>query len=312
MPKIDWMNRWNCGLLAIVCSFNCFAQSDTTLILDKKKAAEFQEFLRYKEDAELDLAPDLEEEWIITDRPHVAESPHLVPKGYLQWETGFQLQQGTTSNNRERDFTYNTTLVRLGISRRFEARLEMEYLGIQAKRRSDDSLLQNVKGLSGLNLGSKIFLSQQKGILPEATLLYGIFLPYPGSANFRPSYTGSEIKFLFVNRIYKWYEFEYNLGVQWDGTVKNAAYAYAFNNEFEVSRRFFFFLELYGFFVEQSDSEDKFAGSFIGDHRANGGIWYRLSKDWQFDVSGGFGLSDISPDYYVAVGLSNRFKLKKR
>jgi len=313
LRKDQKMNKSVFATLLLLTASSAIAQNtDTTIVLNKEQIKEYQEFLKYKEEASHDLVPDFGEEWMITDRPHVAETPHLVPKGYFQWETGFQFQQSKTSDTRIKDVTYNTTLVRLGISRRFEGRVELEYLGTQSKRRTVDSLLQNVKGLSGINLASKIFICQQKGIIPEASLLYGIFLPYPGSPNFRPSYTGSEIKFLLVNRLFRWYEFEYNLGVQWDGITKNAAYAYAFNNEFEISQKLFFFLELYGFLYENSTSDDRFAGNFTPDNRANGGVWYRLTADWQVDLSGGFGLSKTSPDYYFAVGLSNRFRFRKK
>jgi hypothetical protein len=289
-------------------SNHSFAQKDTTIILDKKSVKEFLEFQKYAADSKHDLVPDFSEEWIITDRPHVAETPHLVPKGYFQWETGFQFQQSRTDLIKTKDITYNTTLIRLGLSRRIEARLEMDYFGTKSNRRSDDSLLQKVNGLSGLTVASKVFLFQQNGLIPETSLLYGISLPYPGSKDFRPSYTGSEIKFLLVNRIAKWYEFEYNLGVQWDGVTN----AYAFNNEFEINRRLFFFIEMYGYFYENGDKDDRFSGSFTNDHRLNGGIWYRLAPNLQLDLSGGFGLSKISPTNYIAVGLSNRFKFKKK
>lgn len=298
--------------LILLTTSLCFAQNDTTIILDKKAAKEFLEYQKYVDDSKHDLVPDFSEEWIITDRPHVAETPHLVPKGYFQWETGFQLQQSRTDLIKTKDITYNTTLIRLGLSRRIEARLEMDYFGTKSNRRSDDSLLQKSNGLSGLTVASKVFLFQQNGLIPETSLLYGVSLPYPGSKDFRPSYTGSEIKFLLVNRIAKWYEFEYNLGVQWDGVTKNAAYAYALNNEFEINKRFFFFIEVYGYFYENGDKDDRFNGSFTNDHRLNGGIWYRLAPNLQLDLSGGFGLSKVSPTNYIAVGLSNRFKFKKK
>jgi hypothetical protein len=287
-------------------------EKDTLIKLDKSTAKEFEEFKKYKDQAKYDLVPDVEEEGIITDRPHVAETPHLVPKGYFQWETGFQIQQTKTNAIKIRDITYNTTLVRVGLSKRFEVRFEMEYLGTQTRQNTDNSIVENKTGVSGLHLGSKIFITQQKGLLPEATLLYGIMLPYPGSKEFKPSYTGSEIKFLLVNRIAKWYEFEYNVGVQWDGVTKNAAFAYAINNEFElISKKLFCFAEIYGYFIENGDNNDQFSGSFTDDHRINGGFWYRLTKNSQLDLSGGFGLSKVSPNYYVAVGFCNRFKFRR-
>jgi hypothetical protein len=187
----------------------------------------------------------------------------------------------------------------------------MDYLGSKKQMRSNDSLITNATGLSGLSVGSKVFLFDEYRIIPKATLLYWISLPFFGSKNFRAPYTTvSEIEFLFLNRITKFYEFEYNIGIQWDGNTKNAAYAYALNNEFSINNKLHFFLELYGYFYENSSNDDQFNGSYTNDHRLNGGIWYLFTKDLQFDLSGGLGLSKISPNYYFAIGLSNRLSLK--
>jgi hypothetical protein len=286
--------------------------TDTSLVLPKELAQKIEEYYENRKDLKNDLVPDYSKDWMVTDRPHIAETPFLIPKSTIQIETGFQYQQTKPAALRTTDITYNTTLVRLGFSRRLEGRLEMEYAGYKTVRRSNDSTIAKAQGLSGLSVGSKVFLFDGHGVIPKTTLLYGVSLPFIGDRNFRPSYTASEIKFLFLNHITHFYEFEYNLGFQWDGNTKNAAYAYALNNEFEISRKLHFFAEVYGFFYEDSDADDRFSGSFTNDHRANGGIWYLFNKDFQFDLSGGVGLSKVSPGYYVAVGLSNRISLKKR
>jgi hypothetical protein len=294
----------------------CFGQTeslsekDTTLVIEKELGRKIEEEYKGTEDLKNDLIPDYSKEWMVTDRPHIAETPFLVPKSYFQVETGFQFQQSRPVYSRTNEVTYNTTLIRLGLSRRVEARFEMEYSGYKTTKVSNDSLLAKGNGLSGLSIGSKVFLFDGHGIVPKGTLLYGVSLPFLGSRNFRPSYTAAEIKFLFLNRILSFYEFEYNLGFQWDGNTKNTAYAYALNNEFEINHKFHFFVELYGYFYENSSTVDRFNGSFTNDHRANGGIWYLFNKNLQFDLSGGVGLSKVSPNYYFAVGLSNRLSLK--
>jgi hypothetical protein len=111
------------------------------------------------------------------------------------------------------------------------------------------------------------------GIRPTGTILYVVALPFPGSKTFRPTHTTmAEIMFLFVNRITGFYDFEYNLGVQWDENSQGPAYAYALNNEFAVNQKLFFFAEIYGYFYEQSNLENRYNGNFISDHRANGGF----------------------------------------
>jgi hypothetical protein len=288
-------------------------REDTTIVLDKATARKILE--EYKKSNELiqDLVPDYANEWLTTDRPHVAETPILVPKGYLQYETGFQMQKSRTEIEKSKEITYNTTLVRIGLSRRVEARIQTDFLGTTTYNRSNDSLVRKISGFTGLSLGSKVFLFNARGIRPRGTLLYFVSFPFWGSKDYRASYlTATDIKFLFLNRITNHYEFEYNVGFQWNGNTQNAAYSYALNNEFEVNHQFFFFLELYGYFYENSGEDNRFDGTFTNDHRVNGGIWYRLSPGLQLDLSGGFGLSKVSPTYYVSVGLSNRLSLGKR
>ncbi|HWZ21947.1 MAG TPA: transporter [Cytophagaceae bacterium] len=289
------------------------AETDTIIVVNKELARRIVEDYGYSEQLKNDLIPDYSKEWMVTDRPHVAETPILTPKSVLQIETGFQFQKSKTTSYKTNDLTYNTMLLRLGLSRRVEARFQLDYLGSKTQKRSNDSLVSNENGFSGLSVGSKVFLFNERGIVPKGTLLYWVSLPFFGSKNFRTPYTtASEIEFLFLNEITKFYELEYNVGLQWGGTTKNADYAYAINNEFSINRKFHFFVELYGYFYENSSTDNRFNGKYTNDHRVNGGIWYLFNKDLQFDLSGGMGLSKISPNYYFSVGLSNRLALKKK
>src|SRR6478609_9029234 len=165
--------------------------SDTLIRMDKQTAREFEEFRRYTEENKGDLVPDFSEEWMITDRPHIAETPHLTANGYLQWEMGAQYQNTKSNGYSNDEYTYNTTLFRMGFSRRIEGRLQLDYMGTRTVQMSNDSVVQKANGFAGLSIGSKVFLFQQKGLRPETSLLYGINLPYLGSETFRPSYTGS-------------------------------------------------------------------------------------------------------------------------
>lgn len=293
-------------------SQNAVHSADTTIVIDKELARKFLEAYSKPSDIESDIVPDITKEWMITDRPHVAETPFLLPRSYFQWETGFQIQKSKTDFNKSRDITYNTTLIRLGLSRRLEARFEMTYGGTKTYKLTNDSIVSNVNGLSGLTIGSKVFLFNEKGILPKGTLLYSFSLPFIGSKDFRPAYTAAEVKFLFLNQINSFYELEYNLGIQWDGNTKNAAYAYAINNEFKLTQKLYCFAEVYGYFYENSDNDDHFNNSYTNDHRANAGFWYLFNQGLQLDISGGIGLSKVSPGYYISAGFSNRFSLKRK
>jgi hypothetical protein len=286
-------------------------EQDTIIVINKELARRLAAEYPDSKEIKNDLVPDYSKKWMVTDRPHIAESPILVAKGVLQWESGFQISRTNNSFARIKDITYNTTLVRLGLSRRFEARFEMAYQGSRSLKNTNDSSVVCTNGFSGLNVASKVFLFDEKGFRPKGTLLYGLSLPYIGSRAYRPANTGGFIEFLFLNEITHHYEFEYNVGIEWSGDNRQAAYTYALNNEFMITQKFNLFAEIYGSFTENNGNDNRFNGTFINDHRLNGGFWYLFTKDVQIDVSGGVGLSKVSPDYYVAVGLSNRFSVSK-
>jgi hypothetical protein len=56
------------------------------------------------------------------------------------------------------------------------------------------------------------------------------------------------------------------------------------------------FVEVYGWLPENE----------LPDHRFNGGFTFLVRRNLQLDVSGGIGLSEISPDWFVSGGLSWR------
>ena len=56
------------------------------------------------------------------------------------------------------------------------------------------------------------------------------------------------------------------------------------------------FVESYGFLTQDETP----------DHRLDGGFTYLFSKNIQADLSGGIGISDKSPDFFIGAGLSVR------
>jgi len=58
------------------------------------------------------------------------------------------------------------------------------------------------------------------------------------------------------------------------------------------------FAELYGFFPEHSD----------WDHRFDAGLTYLVNRNIQLDASGGFGITENAPDYFISAGVSFRTK----
>jgi outer membrane putative beta-barrel porin/alpha-amylase len=57
------------------------------------------------------------------------------------------------------------------------------------------------------------------------------------------------------------------------------------------------FVELYGYLPEFGSP----------DHRFDAGFTFLITNMFQLDLSGGLGLSEISPDYFISTGFSVKF-----
>ena len=59
---------------------------------------------------------------------------------------------------------------------------------------------------------------------------------------------------------------------------------------------------MYGFVAKKIDADNRF----------DCGLTYLISNDIIIDLSGGFGISKISPKNYLSLGFSYRFKTTKK
>jgi len=70
---------------------------------------------------------------MVTDRPDATESPTVVPKGYLQVETGGGYESFEENNIKLERTIHNTTLIRYGILDRLELRMGWNFEEQSAK-----------------------------------------------------------------------------------------------------------------------------------------------------------------------------------
>lgn len=91
----------------------------------------------------------------------------------------------------------------------------------------------------------------------------------------------------------------YNLGAEWNGLSNNPTYIYTLTTGYSFTDKMGAYLELYGFLVQFEKP----------DHRFDAGLTYLITPNHQLDVSGGIGFSKDSPDFYIALGYSFRFKI---
>ncbi len=243
------------------------------------------------------LSQDLDD--IVTDRPDQTESALTIPKGFIQAELGASIEQveviqtplGSLSIH---DHCYPSLLVRYGISNNVELRLAIEYL--QTKYNNIEYDIDTENGFSPISLGTKISLFGEKGARPETAFLFHIAIPFSGNRTFQSRYVGGDFRFSMSHELSERFALSYNLGGEWSGEDPRATGIYTLSLGVSLMNRLSMYAESYGFLTQDQTP----------DHRLDGGFTYLFSKNIQADISGGIGISDRSPDYFIGAGLSFR------
>ena len=227
---------------------------------------------------------------IATDRPDQTECPFIVPKGYFQAENGFVYEK-TDANSHA--IAYPSVLWKYGLSDNFEFRLITE--------RVSEKVLNDIKkGFTPITVGFKVRLMEEKGILPKTSFIGHLDIPTLASKSFRTDFYAPSFRFTMQHTLSERLILAYNLGAQWDGTTPETTFIYTLTTGLSFTEKLGAYVELYGF-APQNQSVD---------HRFDGGLTYLISSNVMIDVSGGIGLSHNAPNYFIALGLSYRFKVR--
>ena len=229
-----------------------------------------------------------------TDRPDATEASSTVPKGYLQVETGAFYQSFEKNQIKNESFTYNTTLIRYGLSDNFELRigwdLQEEVTYINSKKLEDVS-----SGFSPLLLGMKVYITEEKGWIPEISLIGHVFLPFTASTDYRPETTGVDFRFSLAHSLSERSSLGYNLGMAWRNDSSEANYIYTIAYGYSISEKFGAYVELYGDLPEDSKA----------NHLWDAGMTYLVSNNLQLDMSFGTSITE-GQDLLLSVGFSFR------
>ncbi|MDQ3194639.1 MAG: transporter [Bacteroidota bacterium] len=223
---------------------------------------------------------------IQTDRPDQTETPFTVPANHFQLEAGFVYEKDkeiiTTS--------IPTTLFKFGVSDNFELRL---ILDITEEKKQGGS---TEPGLNPVEIGIKINIAKEDGIIPTASLIGHLAIPEFLSDQNQIIYFAPNFRFCMQNTLSDKFTLVYNLGAEWDGLSAEPAFIYTVTTAVSVSEKLGGYVELYGFAPQKNKA----------DHRFDMGITYLIKKNFQLDVSGGTAISDNAPDYFFGFGLSVR------
>jgi Putative MetA-pathway of phenol degradation len=229
---------------------------------------------------------------IETDRPDQTETPFLTPKNWIQLEAGFNIQQ-----NIKNSFEYlsPTLLSKIGITKKIELRLITTVVTNKVKG-AFSTFTQT--GLAPVEIGAKVFISEEKKAMPKTSLIFHFALPKFSSKSFQSNKVAPNFRFVMQNTLSKTVGLGYNIGAEWDGFTNTPTWIYTFAPGFTLSEKWYGYIEAFGF-INKNESPQ---------HSIDGGLGYFLNDNIKLDVSSGFGISEAAPNWYFSLGGSVRFK----
>lgn len=225
-----------------------------------------------------------DDEPIATDRPTQSAGSAVTPKGKALIEYGFVYEDAGDFTN----VTFANFLARVGLFDGVELRLTQNIQ--QVKNNVTDT---KIDGLSPITVGTKIHLIGEQGAMPQTSIIGQVTLSN-GNEAFRPDQSIPEVRLNFSNTLSDFLSLGYNIGMAFPEdnttTLYSVVLGYSFSPGWTV------FAEPYGFFQDG-----------VSDHRFNTGLIYLISNRVQFDITGGIGLSDVSPDSFIGFGAAIGF-----
>jgi hypothetical protein len=250
---------------------------------------------------------------INTDRPTFTPANTVVPRGRLQFESGFTFSRETSSTTRANLYDLPELAMRYGLVDRVEFRTFWFGETFAQGQPSGRSRGRISGGLSNMEIGFKWQLlpnDTEKKWRPTTALITSIFAPTGGNSPF-----SSETVEPYINLIYAWsLSDKLSLGgsTGYLGMTQQPTPGSRHGNEqfqryhqsivafYSVTERSTLFYEWYVLtFTNATDN--------LPTHFMDGGILYRPTANTQFDLRAGFGLSGRPDDFFTGAGFSVRF-----
>jgi Putative MetA-pathway of phenol degradation len=235
---------------------------------------------------------------IDTDRPDQTESAFLVPKGWLQFEMGFN-QHGSNQYFPE-ERLLPTLLSKYAINKHIELRLITTVQSVKAYTPSKGNYWET--GLQPVEVGAKLHIAEASGWRPQTALIFHFALPRVASPTKRINRLAPNFRFTMQNSITDAMSIGYNLGAEWDGFSSTPAWIYTFAPGFKIGKTWYGYVEAFGSVMKNEKPQ----------HSVDAGIAWYASDDVKIDFSGGKALNNYVLPWYVAVGISARMQVSKK
>lgn len=243
-----------------------------------------------------------EEDIIATDRPDFTEASSTVGQGRVQLETGYTFVYDNEGGAKVYTHSYPEALLRIGLfAEWFELRLGWNYF---TERTTDPTFAQTLWGSGDLYLGTKLFLTEQKGCLPESSFLVQTFLPLGHSA------FSADTLLPGVNYLYGWDINDFlSAGASTQANRRRDAvghsyveFAQSLTIGYTLTDRLRAYTE--GFALIPTGARDGVTGP---EPYFNGGFTYLVTNNFQLDLRAGVGLNSHAADYFTGAGASIRY-----
>lgn len=229
---------------------------------------------------------------ISTDRPSFSVGPGTIPKGRIQFETGYTYSFEDAHPN-VKTHTFPETLIRLGLTDILELRVEWPNVTF-----IDNGT--NVDGLRDLGLGFKVQVFQQQGLRPRLSFAGRLSIPTGdedlSSDRVDPewrtivTYALNERVGLFGNL---------NIGAPTSQGTRFVQVSSSLGLSGSLWHRLTGFVEYFGLYPREA------AGG--SGHFLQTGVLYLLSYNIQLDARVGGGLTRGTDDLFTGAGISWRF-----
>ncbi len=232
-----------------------------------------------------------------TDRPDQTESPFITKKNWLQTEIGLTIAKDIGLSS----ILHPTILWKYGVSKRFELRLLTEFVSHENPVIIPDGN-DFITGLNPIQIGGKIALWEEKGLLPQTTIIFHTSIPKAASKNLKLNKWAPEFILSMQNSLSEKIGLGYNLGAAWDGISKTPYWLYTLSTGFNLGKNGYTYIEIFGAVRKYE----------MPQHSADCGFGYYINDNFKIDISGGLGITENAADWFTAAGFSFRFNTGKK
>ncbi len=212
---------------------------------------------------------------LITDRPDITESAVTIPLNDVQIEDGFLFESMNQDNNginfKTHNYTFSSSLFRIGILNNCELRIGCDYL---YQTSNTYNYKTEISGFNNVLIGSKFQFMNEDSDGQDLGLLLQFYLPV-GMEAIKPRGLEPELIFAYGKELTERVSLSANIGSHWNSYDENFTLMYSASFEIGLAGNLDSFFELYG----EKPKSDKASFSF------DFGLSYLLINNLQFDIS---------------------------